>query len=99
MIERSTVTCPKCGHQAIERMPTNACQFFYDCKGCGGGLKPLPGIGECFVCMGQYRASQDTGISTPGALQVIMGESQPPSCPTLLLCRSSPGPPLRATAP
>jgi putative ABC transport system substrate-binding protein len=35
MIEVSTITCPKCGHQAAEEMPTNACQFFYDCKGCG----------------------------------------------------------------
>ncbi|MGA7525893.1 MAG: GDCCVxC domain-containing (seleno)protein, partial [Pseudolabrys sp.] len=28
MIETSTITCPKCGHQATERMPTDACQFF-----------------------------------------------------------------------
>jgi hypothetical protein len=30
----STLLAPKCSHQAIEMMPTNACQFFYDCKGC-----------------------------------------------------------------
>jgi hypothetical protein len=28
-------------------MPTDACQFFYDCKGCGERLKPLPG--DCCV--------------------------------------------------
>jgi hypothetical protein len=24
-------------------MPTDACQFFYDCKGCGVLLRPKPG--------------------------------------------------------
>jgi len=43
----STLTCPECGHQATETMPTNACQFFYDCKGCGARLKPKPG--DCCV--------------------------------------------------
>jgi hypothetical protein len=28
-------------------MPVNACQFFYDCRGCGVRLKPLPG--DCCV--------------------------------------------------
>ena len=44
---QSTVTCPACGHQATESMPTDACQFFYDCNGCGERLKPLPG--DCCV--------------------------------------------------
>jgi hypothetical protein len=44
---QSTLTCPKCSHQAIETMPTDACQFFYDCKGCGERLKPL--AGDCCV--------------------------------------------------
>jgi transcription elongation factor Elf1 len=39
----STLTCPRCGHKATETMPTDACQFFYDCKGCGERLKPKPG--------------------------------------------------------
>ncbi len=43
----STLTCPKCEHQAVETMPTDACQFFYDCKGCGTRLKPLGG--DCCV--------------------------------------------------
>src|SRR3954447_26207150 len=47
MILNSTITCPKCGHAATEVMPTDACQFFYDCKGCGERLKPLPG--DCCV--------------------------------------------------
>jgi len=44
---RSTLTCPKCSYQAVETMPTDACQFFYDCKGCGERLKPL--AGDCCV--------------------------------------------------
>ena len=43
----STITCPECGHGQRETMPTDACQYFYDCKGCGRVLKPLPG--DCCV--------------------------------------------------
>jgi len=43
----STLTCPICGHRTKERMPTDACQFFYDCRGCGKLLKPLSG--DCCV--------------------------------------------------
>ena len=43
----STLTCPQCGHQAVEAMPIDACQFFYECKGCGAILKPL--AGDCCV--------------------------------------------------
>jgi hypothetical protein len=44
---QSTLTCPRCGHQATETMPANACVAFYDCKGCGETLRPL--IGSCCV--------------------------------------------------
>lgn len=43
----STLTCPECGHRKREAMPTNACQYFYDCEGCSAVLKPLPG--DCCV--------------------------------------------------
>ena len=43
----STLTCPRCGHRSRDRMPTNACAYFYDCKGCGAVLKPEPG--DCCV--------------------------------------------------
>jgi hypothetical protein len=43
----STITCPECGHQSKDLMPTNACQFYYDCKGCGAVLRPL--AGDCCV--------------------------------------------------
>lgn len=44
---KSTLTCPKCGHQETEMMPTDACQFFYDCKVCGVLLRPA--AGDCCV--------------------------------------------------
>jgi hypothetical protein len=46
---QSVLTCPHCGHQAMETMPANACVAFYDCKGCGKTLKPLPGS-CCVFC-------------------------------------------------
>lgn len=44
---RSTLTCPQCGHRTTETMPTDACQFFYDCVGCGELLRPK--AGDCCV--------------------------------------------------
>jgi hypothetical protein len=43
----SILTCPHCGFQSVERMPTDACQYFYVCKGCGEKLKPR--AGHCCV--------------------------------------------------
>src|SRR5215471_2613727 len=47
MILRSTITCPNCGNTKIETMPSDACQFFYDCASCGVRLKPR--WGDCCV--------------------------------------------------
>ena len=47
MILESVITCPACGHQATETMPTDACQYFYICNGCGTRLKPKHG--DCCV--------------------------------------------------
>lgn len=44
---QSTLTCPHCGHAAVESMPTNACWFFYSCNGCGEVLTPK--AGDCCV--------------------------------------------------
>jgi hypothetical protein len=43
----STIVCPHCGRSAVETMPTDACQFFYDCRFCGALLRPKPG--DCCV--------------------------------------------------
>ena len=43
----STITCPECGHEKDEVMPTDACQFFYECENCKTVLKPK--TGDCCV--------------------------------------------------
>lgn len=47
VIIHSTITCPECGYQKEESMPTDACQFFYECENCHAILKPQPG--DCCV--------------------------------------------------
>ncbi len=47
VILESTITCPKCGRDQAETMPTDACQFFYECKACHTLLRPLKG--DCCV--------------------------------------------------
>ncbi|MDX2142750.1 MAG: GDCCVxC domain-containing (seleno)protein [Rhodospirillaceae bacterium] len=39
----STIACPRCGVSKIEIMPTDSCQYFYDCAACGALLRPKPG--------------------------------------------------------
>ena len=46
-ILQSTLTCPDCGTQSVETMPTNACVYFHTCVSCGSRLKPKPG--DCCV--------------------------------------------------
>jgi len=47
VILQSIISCPLCGHKEEESMPTNACQWFYECKNCHEVLKPLKG--DCCV--------------------------------------------------
>ncbi|NNE81438.1 MAG: hypothetical protein HKN18_14320 [Silicimonas sp.] len=43
----STLTCPECSAKTTAEMPTDACQYFWDCPACGAVLRPLPG--DCCV--------------------------------------------------
>ncbi|HEY5692163.1 MAG TPA: GDCCVxC domain-containing (seleno)protein [Cyclobacteriaceae bacterium] len=43
----STIMCPHCGHEKEEKMPIDACQFFYECEHCHRVLKPKQG--DCCV--------------------------------------------------
>jgi len=47
MTRPSTITCPACGAQATETMPTDACQVRSVCAQCGAHLRPKPG--DCCV--------------------------------------------------
>ena len=44
---QSVITCPACNYKALETMPTEGCQYIYDCKRCGHRMKPVRG--ECCV--------------------------------------------------
>src|SRR5664280_1528719 len=43
----SAITLPALRHGEVGTNATDACQFFYDCMGCGARLKPKPG--DCCV--------------------------------------------------
>lgn len=43
----SIITCPFCGFQKSEEMPTDSCLYFYACKNCNKILKPTKG--DCCV--------------------------------------------------
>lgn len=43
----SVLTCPVCGAVHAERMPTDACQYYYECPSCRTVLKPK--AGDCCV--------------------------------------------------
>jgi len=54
-IMESVITCPKCGHRKRERMPTDTCQFFYECPGCHTLLRPKAGDCCVFCSYGSIR--------------------------------------------
>jgi hypothetical protein len=47
VILSSEITCPRCGHQSEEPMPTDACLWFHQCPGCRATLRPKSG--DCCV--------------------------------------------------
>ena len=47
VLTKSVITCPLCGFGKEESMPSDACQFFYQCRSCKTFLKAKPG--DCCV--------------------------------------------------
>jgi len=47
VVLQSAITCPACGHMKEETMPTDACQWFYECENCTTVLRP--NSGDCCV--------------------------------------------------
>jgi hypothetical protein len=43
----SDITCPVCGFTKTEIMPTDACQYFYECSNCKTVIRPV--TGDCCV--------------------------------------------------
>jgi hypothetical protein len=47
VILESTLTCPQCGAQVTETMPTDMCVVRWRCPACGAEARPAPG--DCCV--------------------------------------------------
>lgn len=47
IVLESEITCPHCGFTKREPMPTDACQFYYECSNCKSLLRPK--AGDCCV--------------------------------------------------
>lgn len=47
VVLESILKCPACGFEKAEQMPTDACQFYYECSHCKTLLRPKPG--DCCV--------------------------------------------------
>lgn len=47
IIYASEIICPVCGFQKTEQMPTDACQYFYQCDNCRNIIHPKQG--DCCV--------------------------------------------------
>lgn len=43
----SVLECPHCGHKTQEKMPEDACVYFYKCPACHEVIKPKEG--DCCV--------------------------------------------------
>src|SRR5881227_4018245 len=85
-----TLTCPKCSHQAVETMPTDACQFFYNCKGCGARLKPKPGDCCVFCSYGSVPCPPIQAARATGAAPCCAPATQaPPTADWLANARTS----------
>ena len=59
----SIITCPECGFSKKETMPTDSCQFFYECSNCGQILRPKKGDCCVFCSYGTIKCPpiQETG--------------------------------------
>ena len=61
----SVLRCPQCGFEKEETMPTDACQFFYQCTHCGAHLRPKPGD-CCVFCSYGSRPCPSKQAEQPG---------------------------------
>jgi len=55
VILESVLTCPHCSFAVQETMPTDACQFFYECRNCKTLLRPKHGDCCVFCSYGSVR--------------------------------------------
>lgn len=53
--EKSTITCPKCGHKKQETLPTDICLLKYQCENCREILYPKAGDCCVFCTYGDHK--------------------------------------------
>ena len=57
IVLESVLTCPRCGFAKPETMPTDACQFYYECSNCKALLRLTQGLLRfLFVRLGEVPA-------------------------------------------
>ncbi|MCA1579654.1 MAG: hypothetical protein LC794_20090 [Acidobacteria bacterium] len=71
---KSVITCPKCGFEREELMPTNACLFFYDCVNCNSRLRPLSGDCCVFCSFGNVKCPPKQQQTSPTNSQQLFSE-------------------------
>ncbi|CAN7570277.1 hypothetical protein LJR231_004202 [Phyllobacterium sp. LjRoot231] len=71
----SILTCPRCGYRTAETMPTDACQYFYECTGCGTLLKPKEGDCCVFCSYGDVPCPPIQKVRAEGQAESCAGEA------------------------
>ena len=64
VVTESTITCPACGHARLETMPQDACQFFYECTGCGTCYRQCPVHAIELVAESLFTTDVTTDVTT-----------------------------------
>jgi hypothetical protein len=73
----SVLTCPRCGYAKKELMPTDACQYYYECSGCRTLLRPRPGDCCVFCSFGSVKCPPVQAQSACCEWNVIGGNAAP----------------------
>ena len=77
----STLTCPSCGHQSVETMPTDAASSSMTARAAGRSLSPSLAIVACSVPMARSRAHRSRAVPLlPGAAEVWGADLSPRPC-------------------
>jgi hypothetical protein len=58
----SLITCPKCNHARVERIPEDSCLYFYECVNCHSIMRPRPGECCVFCSYGTVKCSFECGM-------------------------------------
>jgi transcription elongation factor Elf1 len=79
---QSTITCPTCGHVKEETMPTDFCQWFYECEHCHAVLRPEAGDCCVFCSYGSNKClpiqqQPDSCCSPTGGAPLLMDSAAP----------------------